>query len=219
MKHAPGSPNIDSRLFGILLGPSWLSGVTIMLVSVASCFGIVLVSRYQASSIRLDFLDYQAGQVSHTYQSVNNDLLSNPLFSNLPLLVFWGLVGIVVYLFAANILTAIHDTAELTNELHYVHADRHKLLWGPARRLFIRLVTLSAWFVYMLFFLHHVVPYCIAASIVASAQFQVWQSSTYVLLAIGVLAAALHVHTIFLRLFLLRPRVFSSTLYADIEES
>lgn len=219
MKYAPGGPNIDGKLLRLLGGPSWLSGIVVGVLGVLFCLGIILSTRYQASSVRLDFLNYQAGQIAHLYQNVNNDLLSNTYLSNLPLLIFWGLVGIVVYLFATNMLAAVHGTAELTSELHYIHANRRTLLWSAVRRLIIRLAVLGTWFAYILFFLHHVVPYCIAASIVASAELQPLQSLEYAVLAVATMTLALHVHTLLLRLFLLRPRAFSQALYADIDES
>src|SRR5437868_2702835 len=102
MTKLSGGPNIDGRLTVLLLTPSWLSGIIGSLLSTLFCLGIILSLQYRASSIRVDFLKYQGGQVNHLYQDVSNSLLANSYLSNLPLLFFWGLVGIVVYIFASN---------------------------------------------------------------------------------------------------------------------
>ena len=217
MKYVPQTAKIDRRLFGMLLTPSWLSGSMVVLISCLDCLAVVVLPRYQASSVRLDFLAYSAGQLSTTYQQVNSHLFSNSLFGNLPLLIFWGLVGLVVYLFAANIFTALYEAAELKAELDYVHADRHKLLWRPVQNLLLHLAVLLVWGVYILFFFHHVLPYSVATAIVGSGQLGTLQTSSYALLGIVIMAVALHIHIVLLRLLLLRPRLFSSSLYADID--
>jgi hypothetical protein len=215
MTKLSGSSSIDGRLNVLLLTPSWLSGIIGSLLSTLFCLGIIFSLQYRASSIRVDFLKYQGGQVNHLYQDVSNSLLANNYLSNVPLLFFWGLVGVVVYIFAANIFGAVQGTAELTSELNYVHANRHKLLQSAIIRLCFRLLVLGVWWVYTLLFLHQVLPYIVSASIVGSSQLQRWQTTEYTVLAIVVMAVALHVHIVLLRLLLLRPRIFSSVLYID----
>lgn len=209
-------PKLDRRLYGILLTPSWLSGLFVTFSSLALCVGTSIISRYQASSVRLYFITYHAGRLGDTYRRFSDSILGNSFISNLPLFIFWGLVGLVVYLFAANIMTALRNTAELKNELDYVHADRGQLLWQSVRHLLVRLVVLVVWVGYIMFFFQRVLPYCVTASVVGSAQLNTTQDSLYILLSITVTAAALHIHVVLLRLLLLRPRIFSQALYADL---
>lgn len=214
MKNKPSTANFDAELFGILLLPSWLSGTIAVFLSLIFSVGTILLAIYQTSSIRVDYLEYQAAQLSNSYQEINNRLAENNFISNLPLLVFWSIVGLVVYLFAANLFAAIHSTAELNSELHdYVHVDSSKLIFSAFFHLAIRLVVLAVWTVYIFFFFRHVVPYCTAAAIAGSGHLGFIQNCVYELLAVALMAAAIHVHTIMLRLLLLKPRVFSNALY------
>jgi len=215
MKYAPDTAHIDSRLFGVLLTPSWLSSVFAVCCSTVFCVGIIVLTRYQASNLRLDFLDYQAKQIAGTYQTVGGALSQNAFIGNLPLLIFWSLVGAVIYLFAANIFVAINNTAELRNELGYVNVNRRELLRTAIIHLCVRLVVAGVWVVYALFFFHHVLPYYTALSIAGSAQVGGPQDVGYALLAIIVMSIAIHLHVILLRLFLVRPRIFTRALYVD----
>lgn len=215
MKYAPSTANIDSRLFRILLTPSWLSGIVDVVFSLALSLGTILMSNYQTSSIRLDFLDYQAGHITYTYQRVGNALSANAFIGNLPLLIFWSLVGLVVYLFVSNIFAAINNTAELKDELDYVHVDRKELIWTAVMHLGLRIAILGVWIVYILFFIHHLLPYCIAASLAASSHFSSLQNAVYITLAVVVMTIGLHINTVLLRLLLFRPRVFTDALYVD----
>jgi hypothetical protein len=199
------------------LAPSWFSGIFVALISLCLCIGTIVISHYQTSSIRVDFLTYQAGQITSSYHKVSNNLSSSSFFGNLPLLIFWSLVGLIVYLFVVNLFAAIRNTADLTSELKYVNADRRSLLWVSAEHLLVRLVVLGFWVFYIKFFFHHILPYCIAVSLVGSSQSNLLLGGGYTLLAVVVMWAALHVNVVLLRLLLLRPRIFSDSLYADID--
>ncbi len=215
MKYAPNVSNLDSTLFRILLTPSWLSGMIAVSLSILLTAVTIVGTIYQTSSIRLDYLQYQAGSVLSTYDSINSKLSENNFISNLPLLIFWSLVGLVVYLFAANIFAAIHTTAELKTELDYVHSDRKQLLVTAVAHLLIRSCVLVVWVIYILFFIHHIFPYCVSSAIAASGQNGFIYNAGYALLGIGIMAIALHLHAVLLRLLLLKPRSFSSILYVD----
>jgi hypothetical protein len=215
MKYAPSTTNIDLTLFRILLTPSWLSGLVDISIGVLLTAVTIVATIYQTSSIRLDYLQYQAGHVASTYESVNNRLSENNFISNLPLLIFWSLVGLIVYLFAANIFTAIHNTAELRTELQFVHTDRKKILWTALVHLLIRVCVLIIWVIYILFFIHHIFPYCVASAIAASGHDGFLMNAEYALVGTIVMVAALHLHAILMRLLLLKPRSFSSILYVD----
>jgi hypothetical protein len=215
MKYTSNTTNLDLTLFRILLTPSWLSGLVDVSIAVLLTAVTIVATIYQTSSIRLDYLQYQAGHVASTYESVNNRLSENNFVSNLPLLIFWSLVGLIVYLFAANIFTAIHNTAELKTELQFVHTDRKKLLWTAMVHLLIRGCVLVAWIIYILFTIHRIFPYCVALAITASGHNGLVMNTEYALLGTVVGAVALHLHVILMRLLLLKPRSFSSILYVD----
>ena len=217
MKYAPSVPNIDRRLYGLLLLPSWLSGSLTTLIGLGFCIGTIFLARYQSSSVRLYFINYRADQLSGTYHHLSNTLLGNSFVGNLPLLVFWGLVGLVVYMFAANLVSTARHAAELKKELNYVHANRHSILWRPVELLSVRLVVLGVWALYIMVFFQQILPYCVAASIVGAGQFNAVYDSLYALTAVVIMIVALHLHVVLLRMLLLKPRLFSRALYADLK--
>ena len=207
--------DFDRRLLTMMLLPSWLSGVIDFSITCIICVGTVLLADYQSSSIRLDYLNYQAARISAAYQDINTSLSRNAFFANLPLFAFWAIVGLVVYLFVTNMYGAIGSTAKLKTEMGYVHANRAKLIREALIHLAIRTAVLIVWILYILFFLHRILPYCLAASLIGTSHIQLLISGSYVMLGIAVMAVALHIHVVLLRLLLLRPRIISSVLYVD----
>jgi len=212
MKHSPTSSNLDRRLLSILLLPSWLSASVALLVGVAVGVCTVIAAHYQSSTLRVEVLTVHF-QAPAAYRAISSKLLANNFINNLPLLIFWGLVGLVVYLLAANIFAALHNVAKLKSELDYVNVDRRELLMTAGVQLLIRLVVLGGWIAYIVFFFHHILPYCVAAALAGSGQSTSTQNGGYVLLAIVIMTLAIHLHIICLRLLLLRPRIFSNIHY------
>jgi len=215
MKNLFNTANLDNRLFGILLRPSWFSGIVAIVTTAVIIGSTIFLTHFEGSSIQLDYIKYQSGAQPDAYQNVNNSLLNNQLISNLPLLLFWALIGVVVYLFAVNIFTAIRHTAELKSELEYANIDRHELLWKAGAHLLIRVVMLIVWIIYINIFFNQILPYCLAVTLAGLSQIASFQGVGYILLASLVMLGAIHLHAIMLRLLLLKPRVFTRALYVD----
>jgi hypothetical protein len=215
MRHSLNGSNLDKKLFGVLLTPSWLSGVIVVTAGLVTAAGTILSAHYQDSSLRLDYLTYQAGQSAGNYQAVSSGLQANQYIADLPLFILWGLVGIVAYFFTMNLIAAARGAVGLKQELGYAHVNRFQLIWTAAQHLLVRLVVLALWVPYILVFFHRLVPYCVASALAGSAQLATPLGVAYVALAAVVMTVALHLHTVLLRLLFLRPRLFSQALYVD----
>ncbi len=217
MKHFANNSNLDARLFGILLSPSLLSAFISIVLSVGLVVFSIVSSHYQGSSTRLLFMKFNADQALQSHnsaQAIGRTLDSNKLISNLPLLLFWCLVGFVVYMFAINIFGVVQRVAELGDELNnFTNMNRGQIIRESLEKLGIRLVVIVVWIPYILLFFHHIVPYVIELALVASSNLASVTGVGYVVLATVVLAISLHVHTVLLRLLVLRPRLFSNALY------
>lgn len=213
MKHLPSETNFDSRLIVLILLPSWLSSSIAMVAGIGVGVGTLLVSHYQTSSLRLELLNYDFTHTA-TYQAFVTTT-SSGFLGDLPLLLFWVLIGLVLYLFAINIIRAIRNQLELNQELSYVHVNRRKLIWTAVEHFMIRLIIVLIWVSYTLFFFRTIVPYCGTAALAGSGEASIWLSAGFVLTSILVMVVAVHIHTILLRLFLFKPRVLSSVLYVD----
>lgn len=172
---------------------------------------VILSVNYKGSLLSQSF-SIASNSSASTYQQLANKFDQNHILSNLPLLLFWGCVGLIVYYFAVAAYRAFHDVAEVNAELHYVNASRRKQLNVVFLHLVIRVVTLAAWFVYGNYFLHVIVPFALSdiRSIAAGGS---TLTSEILRLVDGVVIGllALHLNTIFLRLIFLRPRLFGVT--------
>lgn len=216
MKHLKHGSGHDAKLFGLLLMPSWLSTIIGATISLGIVVYTLVSAHYRGSNAQLTFLNYGKPGLDATTQSVSNRLASNELLANLPLFIFWALVGAVVYMFAINIFTAFKYVAEVTDEIeHYENVNRRQLIRVAVEKLAIRLGVLLVWIPYVLLFFSWVVPYGIAASLAASADFPSFSSGAIATLAVIILFAAIHLHVVLLRLLTLRVRLFSSAVYVD----
>ena len=216
MKHFAQDSELNSKLIGLLLRPSWLSGLIAGLGSAGLIVFSIVSSHYNGSNARLQFLNYKAADGGATSQAIGRTLDSNKLISNLPLLLFWMLIGLIVYLFAANVVNLIRETRELNVELaSYTNVNRRTVIRDALEKLLIRLVVVAVWVPYILFFFHTLVPYVIALALAASPQLASVVGIEYIVLAFTVLFFGLHMHTLLVRLLLLKPRLFSRALYVD----
>ena len=193
-----------------LVTPSSISALICIVVSLLFGLSVILVNRYQASSLRLEYLFYQKHRAPSSNHLVGN-LLSNHFLNDLPLLIFWALIGVVIYLIAADIVRTVISANELREEMAYVHVNRSTLLRTVLEQLIIRVIVLAIWIPYIQFFFHTILPYGVSAAIVASGGTLVTIPS-YLVLSVLVIAAGLHVNLVLLRLLFLRPRLFSSQL-------
>lgn len=176
--------------------------------------GTILMVLYRHSNFR--YLQHlEAGQphaLARSYSAVNSGVTSTGLVSNLPLFVFWGGIGLVTYWCAMSILRAFKQVAELEQEMNYVNANRQELIHEAFTHVGVRVMVMLVWFLYLQATIHIVVPYAIAVAYAASGAHNLFYGAGYVLWGMGVLAVALHLHTILLRLVFLRPRLFGGEL-------
>jgi len=213
MKHFANDSDLDATLFGVLISPSWLSGFLSLLASLGIVTFSIVSAHYQGSNAKLQFLKYNAAGHGST-QSIAQTLDRNVFISNLPLLLFWCLVGFVVYMFAANVVSAVQQAAEFRQELdHYANLNRRQMIRYALEKLAIRLAVLVLWVPYILMFFGRIVPYVIASALASSPQVASPSGLSYAILAIVVGFVTIHVHVVLLRLLALRPRLLSNAIY------
>ncbi len=213
MKHFSHNSSTDARLLDSLLLPSLLSAWVLGLASIGLVAFVPLSLFYKSSALRLQLLDFQTTQAHASIQAVAHKLDSNAFISNLPLFLFWCLVGFIVYMFAVNIYGVAERTAEVLDEFNnYVHINRQQLVRDSLEKLALRASVVILWVPYILLFFHHIIPYVIVLSLAAADNLLSWAGLGSLLLAMVILFLALHVHTLLLRLLMLRTRVFSGTL-------
>ena len=143
-----------------------------------------------------------------TYQQITDRLAQNTFVSNMPLLLLWMAVGLIVYLFAVNIVKAFGSGVELEEQLSYVNSQRSKLIRFEIIVAVIRAAMLAGWLLYVQLFIRLLLPYALAAAHAARLSGAL-NGIGQIGLAAVVLFISIHLHLIFLRLLLLKTRVFA----------
>ncbi len=213
-KVRPSLSKDDLNELGVLLSPSWLSGFVAMVASLALVSGASVLLHYNGSSWQLLLTGqrHQVGAIETNFVDFEHKFDTNVLISNLPLFIFWAGIGIIVYYLILAVINALRSVAELEEEMKYVHADRHILLRQALLHLFVRISSLVVWIFYVRFTLHLLLPYTIALSYAGSGDSGWLYDILYLISAVALGAITLHVHTVLLRLLVLKPRIFGQDI-------
>lgn len=197
----------NSQHLTAVISPSILSGIITAVASILiTVFGVV--ASYGSAGVLRQGLFAANSLAAPTYQQITNRLAQNSFVSNIPLLLFWMAVGMIIYLCAINIVTAFGNGVELEEELNYVNAQRSKLIRYEIFLVFIRAVILAGWLVYVQLFIRLLLPYVLAA-VQAARLSGILSGIGQIALAALVLFISIHIHLVFLRLLLLKTRVFA----------
>lgn len=194
-----------------LLTPSWVVNVIGIAVAVLVTAAGIVVSQYQGSELQQQIFANQANVDTQTtagaYESITNNVAENSFLGSLPLLLTWAAVGLVVYFFSMSIARSFGSAASLREQLGYVHLSRQEVLRQTFISLGIRLAATVGWFIFIKFSLSVLVPYALAAASIAAQEFSL-QSVGYAVLSATVLYVMVALHAVFLRLIVLKPRLF-----------
>lgn len=191
----------------LLLTPSWLSGLFALAVSLGAVGATVFASDYQGSSLQQQLFSARGGQSTAAalgFRPIAANLASNRLVADLPMFLFWAVVGVVVYFFVSGIWNSFGRAADMHEEMSYVHASKQQLIRVAAGHAALRLGVLAGWLLYLRLFMKLLMPYGLATAQLVRQ----WRAVDigYGLLAIAVLTVSLHLHVTWLRLALLRLR-------------
>jgi hypothetical protein len=204
---------INHRLIGYLVTPSWLSGLVCVVVGLGLTIATIVSFQYAGSSLKVEFEKYQTISSNQAIMDSYRTDSTYRLISSAPLLIFWALVGLVVYLLATSAVTAIQQANEMKHELDYINGNRTRLLGTVFLHFMVRCVVIAIWLPYILFFFHHIIPYCLTAA--QAGGLLTLDGTLDAFLSFVVMTAALHIHVILLRALLLRARVMTRALYVS----
>lgn len=194
-----------------VLTPSWLSGLVVTVLCLVGVIGTLIVSNYQGSRLQQQLFEARGSgplPLRSDFQTITDNLAHNQVVSNLPLFLFWAVLGIIVYLAATNLWNVLGSAEELREELNYVNAPKRHLVQNVVVHLAARLVVLAAWLAYVQLFLKVLLPYVLDAAHIAAVDLLSLSGIGYTLLAFAVAWVALQAHVVFLRLVFLRSRLW-----------
>ena len=194
-----------------LLTPSWIVSTIGITLGVVAAAAVIVISRYQASDLKLQVFNVQSkadpATTSTVYQKLGDSVANNNVFGVAPLFLVWACVGMGVYFFAISIARSFSEAAELHDELEYVHVSRKNLLHEALIHFIVRAIAIVGWFAFIKLSLAVIVPYALALASIASLHLSL-VSAVYVVAAVAILYLDVLGHAIFLRLIALKPRLF-----------
>lgn len=203
--------NKDNKNLRLLLTPSWISGTLVVTAAMILITATVFATQFPGSGawqlLQLQAVDQPT--ISNNYQAVDQKLSLNTFVNNFPLMIFWGVVGFMCYSVTISLINIFRGAVNFKETLDYVNVDRHRLIADVLIKLVVRIAILFLWLAYINLSINIFLPFSIAATQYASNS-GLSPDLVYALLAFVVLVICLHIHTIFLRLIKLRPRLFGT---------
>lgn len=205
----------------LLLLPSISSGI------ITACMALILFTLTSWSYINENqlFYDFFFGvygfktallQAPDSFWTFQNAVL-NSSTTYYVLLVLVGIAaGLTVYTVLEGISRTVRSASAVLQEMHVEEAVYRRAVHESFVRLILRLVSLAGWALYTVCFISLIVPFCIFLIQLGVDDLAtgVWMWWVRLLAALAIIAAGVHVHVIFARLCMLRPRLFGDT---DIE--
>lgn len=202
------------RLFGLLLRPSLLSG--------SICFGaatFVLGVSFWSYATRFDFISDvlfgQNGITASLRDAVDNSDVFSQVFNDATIM-----YGIAIFLAAVATGFIVYIVLELServisnvSESYLSFFDTDAYLRKISERellvkIMLRTFVLVAWFLYTIFFNQVLLPFCILTAKIDVGSVDIMNQLSFSALGYALFLLGLHLHVIFLRLFVLKPRVF-----------
>lgn len=149
------------------------------------------------------------GDAPDVVTALTNSLLAKPFMYNALVFVVAILIGLIVYLVLQGITYVLAGLLGGVADMQEADEKSKKIIGVEfGTRIGVRVVTLIGWFVYWVFFIKILVPFCIFSTYIAINNFLMPQNWLYGLIAFTLLIAGLHMHVIFMRFLLLRPRLY-----------
>lgn len=200
----------QSRLLFILLRPSMISffctsifaGATLLgsswtYLKTQSFFSIYLSGEYNLRTL-LGEINTAVGHTLDKILSYNILVVSAAL-----------LAGLIVYVLLQSLTHMHEEISSSFSQIEYTNQDKASAEKELERRIGLRVATAVAWLLYAFVFFDIIVPFTAAIVTKNSMHLNVLDSIYNFLIFLG-LWLATHIHIIFLRLLLLRPRVFGA---------
>ncbi len=211
------------RLLKLLLKPSWLS--TLMAITLTTVvLGIGNWLYVTRNTFVSEYLFGDFGLVTSLQKSQGNlgqvviDLFDKPFSYNVIVLLIAVVCGALVYIALESVTRSVDNVQETWEEIHYASGSTRKLVEIElGMRWFIRIAALVSWIVYWILWLSIIIPFCLLASRLLLTDASTLAAWAYGGLGVVVCVASFQLHVVFIRLILLRPRVFGGRRAIELE--
>ena len=173
-----------------LITPSSLSAIFCVVGSLVISLGVIFINRYRPGRLGLNNLTNKLHQTLRGNYLMGS-LTSNAWVKRLPMISLYLLILLLIYLIAID----FKKSAKV----------KRNILSHTA----VRVVILAIWLPYLLYFFNDILAYVAKIDIVSTTASNIYAVIGYILLAILISSAAIHLHVIFLRAISLKSRLIN----------
>lgn len=212
----------DLRFTGLMLKPS-LSSLAVSFGLTGTFLGILALSYTAKTGLIYDYIfgpDSSASLIETSKSSIealNQVIFGNPTLNKILFFGFWMAIGLIVYLTLTGIWSSVNSAYSTVNEINYATAHKLRIDNDLKYRIILRIVAAMLWFIYSVFFLKIFLPFSILCGRISVGTLNLPSGWLYGLISIVVLEVSLHLHVVFARFFMLRPRLIGG--WDDILET
>lgn len=195
---------MQARLFLLLLKPSFLSLIVTLLITLVVIGGLNW-PYFTFNSGLYNFLYGEFGVVTALEQSpesirhFQDSLSTSPIVYAIVVLLLAFIAGRAAFYF-------VHGLKSTGTFYDSTTEEKHEMIHSFITRILIA----GAWVLYGVISFSFVIPFCILLSRIGAETITSSQGIIMNIEAVALFACCLHLHVVFARLFLMRPRVFGS---------
>lgn len=202
--------------------PSFLS----FLAGTIAAAGLLFIANAPyilGSELLSSMLGTEPSQVSLLFAQLHTNLNSDrpqldmsfldlPIVYNIVIIFAAIVAGILVYISLETVTRGMRGARNSIAEIKFAKTATVKTALGLefSARLALRLGAVIGWVTYAAFWLGVVLPYAILVSRLGLSETSLFTASLYIFDGLILLGLSIHLHVIFVRLFLLRPRIFGN---------
>ena len=206
---------MNLKRLGILLTPSLLSGCVVVILSVLILLGATW-SYSVGSGTLYDILfgkNSSVELISNSRSAMSafaNTVFGNTTLNKILYFAFWMLVGLFVYVVLFALIrggeTAVRDAQEAT----YTNVKKLDLFKSILVKAGLHLAVIAALVIYWIFFVEILFPFSILAARIGLSELPYIMGLVYSPLSLFIMVLSIHINIVFMRLLLLRVRIYDS---------
>lgn len=196
-----------------LLTPSFASGTTVIATTVVALGGVTFATSSGTGAL-YDWLFGETSSASQiqtaktTLQTLNDTILGNTALNQLMFLLLWALIGLAVYVIIVGINRQVADISEDLDELGGNNTHAGEIRKEIIGKFILRCIFAGLWGIFILVSLKIYLPFSFLCAHIGGASLNTLNGWLFILAGAATMILTLHLHIVFVRLILLRTRIF-----------
>lgn len=145
-----------------------------------------------------------------TVAAFNETVFGNFVLNRILFLVFWMVIGLVVYVVLSGFGSGLGIAERAVEELRFVNAQRKRITSELMARIVLSLIAIGLLIIYCVLLYKIMLPFGVLCSRIVAGNPSYITSWIYGLLGFIVLTGSLYFGMVLIRFLLLKPRIFGS---------